>query len=63
MSRKHYIQVAKVLAAEYAISGPTAKIAVRNIAYSLADAFCQDDARFDRQRFYDAVFGDAEAKA
>ena len=56
MSRKHYVEIAAILRAEHAISRSTeTKVAVRNIAHSLADVFARDSDRFDRARFYAAV--------
>lgn len=57
MTRKHFEAIAKVLAAEYAITNdnPAARFSVNVIMYSLADVFFQENPRFDRQRFYNAV--------
>lgn len=55
MSRKHYQKVADILAGELAYY-PSAPVhhTVRRIALSLADMFKQDNARFDRAKFYAA---------
>lgn len=56
MSRKHYREVADLLAGEHAIaSTPDVVTAVENITRSVADMFKRDNGHFDRQRFYDAA--------
>ncbi len=53
MSRKHYVAVASVLAADRAIARTDGeRRVIDNIARSLADVFKRDNGRFDRQRFY-----------
>jgi len=56
MSRKHYIEVAKVIADEVESINlavePTRAISCENIARALADVFKAENSRFDRQRFY-----------
>ena len=59
MSRKHYVKVADILSAEHAITpdGETAAHkAIDNVTMSIADVFKQDNANFDRQRFYTAAW-------
>jgi hypothetical protein len=59
MSRKHYVEIAAVLAGDYASAGSDAeRRTVRGIAFSLADVFVKDNTRFDRRRFYGAVSAD-----
>ena len=55
MTKKDYIDVASVLAGDFAVAGPGEKRVVRNIALSLADKFTQANGRFDRAKFYTAV--------
>lgn len=56
MTRKHYVEVAGILAGDLATAANEGeRLKVRGIALSLADVFKRDNARFDRQRFYDAV--------
>ena len=56
MSRKHYIDVAKVIADQVERTNmsvePTRAMALENVAHELADVFMRDNSRFDRQRFY-----------
>lgn len=55
MSRKHYREVAAVLAGDLATcetDGERRKVA--KIACSLSDVFKRDNGNFDRQRFYTA---------
>lgn len=56
MSRKHYTEVAEILAAEIAVNrdNMSVTLAIRNVALSLADMFKRDNGNFDRQRFYAA---------
>lgn len=49
MTRRHYVDVAKVIADEVESSR---EAAAANIARGLADVFAADNPRFDRQRFY-----------
>jgi hypothetical protein len=66
MSRKHYVEVAGILAAERAMArektkGPEAAEgwavleATRNLTLSLADMFKRDNGGFQREKFYDAA--------
>lgn len=56
MSRKHYIKIADILAAERALAiEPESLVRIDNITYSLADVFKQDNPLFDRERFYAAA--------
>ena len=54
-SRKHYIEVAKVIADEVESINvdvePTRAMSCENIARALADVFKAENSRFDRQRF------------
>ena len=60
MSRKHYVKVAAILAAERALAtSEPERRTIDNRARSLADVFKADNGRFDRQRFYDAADVDA----
>lgn len=60
MSRKHYVEVAAILAGDLATaSNEGERNKVRGIALSLADMFKRDNSRFDRERFYAAVGIDA----
>lgn len=56
MSRKHYVEVARVIDAELSINRDNAAVvtAVENLTLSLADLFKRDNSAFDRQRFYTA---------
>ena len=55
LSRKHYVKVAAILAGDLATSNTDAeRRKVRAIALSLADMFAQDNAAFNRSRFYTA---------
>jgi hypothetical protein len=55
-SQRTFQAVADVLAGELATAAnPQERRLVRNITLSLADVFAQQNRRFDRQRFYDAV--------
>jgi hypothetical protein len=60
MHRKNYKEIAAVLAGEFHSSDPNGKASVWKITLSLADVFKQDNIRFDRSRFYEAVFGDSD---
>lgn len=56
MSKRHFVEIAKILAGEYATAGSVAARAkVDAIARSLADLFVAENARFDRARFYAVV--------
>lgn len=57
MTRKHYRRIADILTVEFANASSRAeRLTVRNITYLLADIMKQDNPRFDRDRFYNAVF-------
>jgi hypothetical protein len=56
MTKKHYRQIAEILAADLAIAATDAeRRVVANITRSLADVLKRDNSNFDRQRFYAAV--------
>lgn len=57
MTRKDYQLIANRLAGEYAVTADNLgnHLAVRNVVLGLADAFAQDNPRFDRAKFYQAV--------
>ena len=55
MSRKHYIEVAKVIQDQMLLNGgQRTETVLKAVAESLADMFKQDNPRFDRSRFMDA---------
>lgn len=64
MSRKDYRAFAEIIAAERSMArhqlanggndGEVKLRTTRNIAFSMADVFARDNARFDRERFYEA---------
>lgn len=59
MSRKHYREVAAVLADGYAAAAnddERAKFA--KVTFGLADVFKRDNLRFDRAKFYSAISPD-----
>lgn len=55
MTRKHYIEIARILSERHGVS-PTIveKATVRAIAYQMADMLKVDNSRFDRERFLSA---------
>lgn len=55
MTRKHYIEIAAILAGERAIADDRDRRVLDNFTRSLADVLKRDNPRFDRQRFYDAA--------
>ena len=58
MTRKDFNAIADVLQAQWSIaSGFDAKVSVWETTLSIADVFAQSNYRFDRARFYVAVFG------
>ncbi len=57
MSRKDYNAIANVLAGDFATATLSQREKVRAIVLSLADVFAKDNPRFQRDRFYAAVFG------
>jgi hypothetical protein len=56
MSRKHYREIAAIIAGEYACNGHDRNVerALHGVMLSLADVCKRDKSRFDRERFYDA---------
>jgi hypothetical protein len=58
LSKKHYISIARVLAAHRAGS-PEASGVIESIAKELAFVFKLDNSNFDRDRFLQAAKGDA----
>jgi hypothetical protein len=49
MSRTHYVDIARVLAGDYAsAAGDAERRTVRAITFSLADVFAKDNTRFNR---------------
>ena len=59
MSRKHYIEIAQVIrqqieATDNRIVLAPVRVALREVAESLAYMFKVDNSRFDRSRFMDA---------
>jgi hypothetical protein len=57
MTRKNYIAIAKILAGQFATAAPAEKGAIWCLTLSMADYFKQDNANFDRSKFYTAVMG------
>jgi len=59
MSRKHYVEVARLIANEVESINPaiesTRALTAERVARGLADLFAADNPRFDRQRFYFAA--------
>lgn len=53
MTRKHYVAIARAIAAEYAAphATPASRDALDNVIAQLAIAMKADNARFDRARF------------
>jgi hypothetical protein len=66
MSRKHYIDAARLIADEVERTNPavepTRAGSLETIARGLADLFKADNGRFDRQRFYFACALDANGR-
>jgi hypothetical protein len=60
MYRKNYRDIAGVLAGEFACATPSEKLVLWRTTLSLADVLKQDNIRFDRAKFYEAVFGDSD---
>lgn len=61
MTRKDYIKFAALFAGEMALARSATAVGhydrpgvVRNIIFSTADIFAQDNPRFDRDKFYTA---------
>jgi hypothetical protein len=57
MSRKNYVKMAGILAGDFACADAKGKAAIFRVTLSLADYFQSDNPRFDRSKFYTAVFG------
>ena len=58
LSRKHYREIAGILAAEYdAWNSVDAKAAVSNVASELAIMLKQDNPAFNKQKFFDYIEG------
>jgi hypothetical protein len=58
MTAKDFIAIADVLAGQWAVeSTREAKLAVWTTTLSMADLCAKGNSRFDRERFYAAVFG------
>jgi hypothetical protein len=57
MSKKHYIEAAKLIEAELAVNkdNPAAYHAVRGVGFAFAQFFRNDNPRFDFDRFYAAA--------
>jgi predicted secreted Zn-dependent protease len=56
MTRKHYVEIAAVLAGDNASAASDAeRTRIAKITFSLADVFKRDNARFDRSQSYGAV--------
>lgn len=60
MSSKDHIAIGNVLAGEWATSHSDS---IWRATLSIADVFKQDNARFDRTRFYYHVFGENQYAA
>ncbi len=60
MSRKDYIKIGAILRTEWeATHGGS----VWRMTLSIADVFKQDNERFDREKFYNFVFGEGHFDA
>lgn len=56
MTRRLFNRIAKSLSGDYAIAATAnERKIIRNVAYSLADIFAQEDSAFDRERFYQVI--------
>lgn len=56
MTRKHFEEIAAILAGDLATcTSMDQRVKVTGIAYSLADFCYRQNPRFDRDRFYTAV--------
>jgi len=66
MSRKHYVEVARLIADEIESASPLFERSringASNIARGLADMFAADNGHFDRQRFYFAAALDSNGR-
>lgn len=60
MTQKHFIAIAKILAASFATATPAEKGPIWCLTLSMADYFAQENPRFDRSKFYTAVMGTAD---
>lgn len=60
MSKKNFIEIARILAGDFAISTPLEQRRVWALTLSLADYFARENSGFDRDKFYLAVFGNAD---
>ena len=61
MSRKDFIAIADVLAGQWAVeTSREAKLCVWTTTLSMADMCARGNERFDREKFYAAVFGTAD---
>jgi hypothetical protein len=70
MSRKHYVQVARIIrdnvefsGRQFSDHGASYAVGVSAVARDLADMFRQDNPAFDRSRFYMACGLDDEGYA
>jgi hypothetical protein len=57
MTKKDYIAIAGILAAQFAVATPAEKGPIWALTLSMADYFATEGARFDRSKFYTAVLG------
>lgn len=57
MTKQHFTDIAAILAGQFAEATPEEKLALWKTTLSLADYFKRINPRFDRVRFYLAVFG------
>lgn len=56
MTKKHFTEVANMLAGELATATSyPERLVIRNITLSLADIYKRENPNFDRERFYAAV--------
>jgi hypothetical protein len=62
MSRKHYIEIADVIAGEAATCDDRKRDILRLVMLSLADLCKRDNPNFDRERFYAACTIDPHAE-
>ena len=61
-SKKTYKEVARILKLHLDNYELGEKTTVRNIAFEFGATFGLDNPRFDRDRFYKAIFGEEAAK-
>ena len=57
MSSRDYIAIGGVLAGAWGVGSPRERGVVWKVTLGIADKFKQDNVRFDREKFYDYVFG------